>query len=696
MSPGWLVALKSLEQEARQQRIRFFCWITGEQSWATDASWLIQDSLQKESTLVVSDQHKWDGCQVVSAHHLSRFLGQEFSLVIFDGFAGINPDALGQISGTIKGGGFLLFLTPPPDSQQFFQDPEKQRLCVEPLDVNQVGNQFLQFFANGLQHSRYLCRIDQQTGWRAPEIVHRAVTSPLPGVVEQQCLIEQLVVRLQTPQPFCGVVLAPRGRGKSVALGTVANHLLTSGLRIAVTAPRKAALVNLFASLEVPSRITYCSAAELIANTDRWDLILVDEAAGLPVSVLHRLSELSPRVLFATTTEGYEGTGQGFRLRFLTALQARYSHCVIYELCHPIRWADPDPLEQLLGQVLLLRPISSPVVLTASASASVHIIQVSQTTLVAHPDYLQQLFSLLVEAHYRTTPGDLRILLDSPNQFIWLAIQQRQVVGACLVAREGELKESLTTAVWQGVRRPRGHLIPQLLVAQEGFQAAGGLSALRIVRIAVAHPFRRRGVAAGLLQRLVSWGQSARVDLLGAAFALTPELADFWQQQGFEPVRMGAQQDPVSGSYSVLLTRALSPKAKVQQAGWMGEYRQKLPYLARGWLQQAELLLLPGRVGADTGKCMVDRYEDLQGFAFHHRTYVSVAYSFACLANAYPGWENVLPAKTVVLINTRVLAQQSEAALLATGDYRGKKALNFALRQAAQAFCRFLEQREFF
>ena len=76
---------------------------------------------------------------------------------------------------------------------------------------------------------------------------------------------------------------------------------------------------------------------------------------------------------------------------------------------------------------------------------------------------LRDLFGLLVLAHYRTTPFDLRQLLDGPNLDLFVLRYRGRILATALVAREGGFDTQMAHAIWSGDRRPRGHLLAQSL-----------------------------------------------------------------------------------------------------------------------------------------------------------------------------------------------------------------------------------------
>ncbi|SIS81857.1 tRNA(Met) cytidine acetyltransferase TmcA [Neptunomonas antarctica] len=725
-----------LRQLAQQENIRFPCWLTGSAEWTAAK---VQQYIEADNTLTYSiiSSRMWPGLLTCSTHQAHRLLGQEMSMIVYDGFSGINPDALGQISGLIKGGGLFVLLTPPPESSAFYNDPEKQRLRVEPYEATDVGNNFLNHLKYRFAEDQVLVRFDQQQGLMsvlpelasaagseresyshshsviAPESVERRSIDM--ALADQNTLTNNIIRQFKIPGAQCCVLTAARGRGKSAALGIIARQLLSEGENVVVTAPRSDALESLFRHaagepgfqrsryqvVGPQSMLTFHLPVDVCrANVDA-DILLVDEAAGIPVNLLSKYLHYYSRIIFATTTQGYEGTGQGFTLRFVSELKKQGSALHCYTLEKPIRWSDQDPLEAFFNRVLLLDAASDQPDREAVESLDektfsvglpcVEYRLVSPEWLVAHPDKLRALFGLMIEAHYRTTPGDLRIMLDSPNLKIWIAELAGCIVGACLVAQEGGLDDELVKHIWEGRRRPRGHLIPQLLIAQEGYIEAASLTALRIVRIAVSDQHRRQGIALGLLQAIEKWSESQTIDLMGASFAVTPALLDFWQTAGYQVIRIGSQLDPVSGSYAVLVLKGLSVIAKYELCLWQAEFQKRLIYLQGEWLKDLDSEVLQRvqlHVPEHQARSEIDDWRDLAGFAFHFRAYESSACIFSRLAITYRSlWDQPSADFHIkYLIEARVIQQKNESEVLDKCHLPGSKALVHSLRLAAAYF----------
>ena len=672
-------------QDLQLPYVRGLAWITGTADWCYESVLAYLTQHPSVRSMVVSE-HDWDRLSVCSIRGAKALLGQEFDILVYDGFSGINPDALGQVSGLIKGGGVCIFISSPADADAFFDDPQKEHLKVLPFALSAVGNYFLEHLKRCLLASSHILWIDQNKGCLSLPKPSHARASLQSALLAQQTVVDQISASCLSQVYSAAVLLAPRGRGKSTALGKVAAKLNEAGLSVQVTAPTKLAVHSLFEQAgDTPN---FALPADVPLHKDCADVLIIDEAAGISVNLLEAFALHYRHVIYATTTEGYEGTGRGFGLRFMARLADLRPELDRHDLEKPIRWSDGDPLESLLNQILLLKHTPIPYAFMGKT----HYREISPQELIDYPEKLSALFGLLVDAHYRTTPGDLRILLDSPNTTIWLAENNQQIVGALLVAIEGELDEALIEQIWQGRRRPRGHLIPQLLVAQEGHRSAGALRCLRVVRIAVVDEYRRQGVAMALIDHAETWAREKGVELMGAAFAAAAPLLSFWQANGYQVVRIGTQLDPVSGSYALLVLKGISRVGQESVEEWRQQFLHDYPYIRKGWLRKispsVETLLFNQALTTVPDHLSEDRlWQNLYGFAFHHRPYESTAPAFARLVEAHPElYEKVSSQVSRSLIETRVIQQQPEGTVMVNHGFANQKMLIAELRKAAQQF----------
>ncbi|MCV5744629.1 tRNA cytosine(34) acetyltransferase TmcA, partial [Escherichia coli] len=83
---------------------------------------------------------------------------------------------------------------------------------------------------------------------------------------------------------------------------------------------------------------------------------------------------------------------------------------------------------------------------------------VNQSCWQTQPALPEAMYQLLSGAHYRTSPLDLRRMMDAPGQAFRCARAGGAVAGALWLVAEGGLSRELSWAVWAGFRRPRGNL----------------------------------------------------------------------------------------------------------------------------------------------------------------------------------------------------------------------------------------------
>ncbi|MEY6433565.1 GNAT family N-acetyltransferase, partial [Thioalkalicoccus limnaeus] len=424
-------------------------------------------------------------------------------------------------------------------------------------------------------------------------------------------------------------------------------------------------------------------------------LLLVDEAAAIPVPLLERALTGYPRVVFATTVHGYEGTGRGFEVRFRATLDRSTPNWRALTLTAPIRWAERDPLESLAARALLLdaEPASSDTVADAEV-ANCRWECLDRQRLLEDETSLRELFGLLILAHYQTRPFDLRHLLDGPNVRVYVLRHREAIVATLLTADEGAFDEALSRAIFAGERRPRGHLLPQTLAAHAGLISAPRWRYRRVLRLAVHPAVQRRGLGALALRRLIDDTRADEADLIGASFGATPELLGFWTRCGFAPVHVGTRRNAASGEHALVVLKPVTPAGKALVA----EGRQRLARRLPQWLA-GPLRMAPARLIARLLAELPDRrphldpaeWIELAGFAYEYRSLEASLPVLAELVGARLGEQirigRVDLASAEALIAT-VLQMHEPSTAAARLGLPGRAALLTRLRAAISAIMR--------
>jgi tRNA(Met) cytidine acetyltransferase len=573
----------------------------------------------------------------VPARRYHQVLGTEVAALVFDAHDGFDPDAFGAATGTLRGGGLLLLLTPPLDDWPAFGDPERQRIATAPYRTDQVSGHYLRRLAGILRDAPGVSLVEQSGPRHDPipePAAQQAPTSTGTTTIgPDQAKAVDAVIKVANGHRRRPVVLtADRGRGKSAALGIAAARLLLAGSRsIAVTGPRLESVRPVFehcaamlpgcrrsdnsihwhgepADAKPEGRLIYLAPDELLAEPQTLDLLLVDEAAALTTSLLERLLKQYNRIAFATTVHGYEGTGRGFALRFSRNLDRGTRGWRTVKLETPIRWAADDPLEALSFRALLLNAEAAPDDQVADATADdCELAILDREQLAADETSLRELFGLLVLAHYRTRPYDLRHLLDGPNLTVMVLRHHGHVVATALVAAEGGFDADACHDIWAGRRRPHGHLLPESLSAHLGLEQAPRQHCLRVMRIAVHPAARRRGLGLHLLTAIADLGHRSGVDYLGSSFGADPELLAFWARAGYQPVRIAIKTSAASGNHSAIVLQGLSDHGQALCELARQRFAAQLPYQLGDHLRQLDPDLALQLLSEKVLECRVDK-----------------------------------------------------------------------------------------
>lgn len=593
-------------------------------------------------------------------------------------------------------------------------------MCSELDDVASCHTFFLQRLVNQIKNSDDILLIEE--GKDQPS--SNNIVTQAPNKIAKLPTLDQLNTITAIQKVALGhrhrplVIKANRGRGKSSAIGLAAAQIyIETQQMMLITAPSKqtcaAAFKHYKAAIEghykTPEDIDAALKAFVFTPLDlistelpSCHLLFIDEAAAIPVSILNLLLKHYIRIVFSTTIHGYEGNGQGFALRFQKSLDSVRPQWKSISLSSPIRWAEDDPLEAWFFKFLLLD--AKLVEAKISASQAFQTTWIDPPTLSQNEVLLEQVISLLVTAHYQTSPSDLRLILDHPKIKVLIAhplnhekkiksasYAFEEILGVCLVIEEGGFKSAqLAEDIISGTRRPRGQLFPQALCASTAKPEFLEQSCYRVMRIAVHPDLQHKGIGSSLLRCVAEFASTNHIDSVTSSYGLTPELLAFWHKNNFSIVKLGLKVDGASGLQSVMMMHAISARAgslltessEQFAASFIFNLNRQHQYLAPNIVAVIFQALSAQKLNLHSAKT-----NKIEAFAKALRAYEESdldLFNYVLAKVITSTWGKLcLEHQTVLLI--KVLQNRNNAFCLKYLNLTGKKQLDLALRKAVTA-----------
>ena len=609
---------RALRDEAERANERRLLVLAGDRDRGIDAAYDVVEAIgaSDDAVTLVSTRTGFR-FERVAPRGADGLLGRTKQVVIVDCHEQCPPNAVGRAVGAVDGGGLFVLLTPPLAEWPGRRDRFDESLAVPPATVDDVTGRFRRRLVETIRTHPGVAVVtlaaepgddptverDGTTAPAEPRPQTRPTPPPspvFPAATYDACLTADQVRTVRAferlAEPGVAVVAeADRGRGKSSAAGLAAGALALAGSDVLVTAPsarnaepvfaRARALVKTVgdtddhgntddhgddptATIRTGSggEVRFAQPSIAVNHADDPDVVIVDEAAALPIRLLEGILD-APSVAFCTTVHGYEGAGRGFAVRFRDRLAASSFSVHDVHLGEPIRYARGDPVESWAARALLLdaRPAVTgalPAALVGDEpnaegnpvdTTDVSFRRLEPKALLADESLLREVFGLLVAAHYRTEPNDLARLLDAPNLTARALVADGRIVAVAMLAREGGLDAETRAAMYEG-ERVRGNMVPDLLTSQLRDETAAKPVGLRVVRIAVHHACRGRGLGTHLLERIHAAVRD-EVAYFAVGFGATPRLLRFWRRAGYRSVHLSTTRNDTSGAYSAVMCR---------------------------------------------------------------------------------------------------------------------------------------------
>ncbi|MEC8419194.1 MAG: GNAT family N-acetyltransferase [Pseudomonadota bacterium] len=551
--------------------------VNGNETFVDEQATALLAQLPAELTVNTFDSAKLKG------KNRQNLLGNEWDIAILDCRSVFRPSILMAVAGTVKKNGCLVLLC--PDLEKW---PNNVNLDFVSFGYEQKYSRYLRYFVTHLKLQPWVC-FHNENETIIPDNTELAASTDKQNIAlpftsaDQQKAFAKLLT-LYNKKALNATITAPRGRGKSSLLGLFTVHLLKQGQNILLTSSNIENIANILQRLpfnDDDQRLTISSRKtrlELDSGTlqwvapddprlvndhdEQWDILIVDEAASIPLPSLQSFISHHHHWLLSTTLQGYEGSGSGFMLKLMPTLESNSNTVSHITLTSPIRWYDNDLLECFLTSHCLF---NSSLSLSPKRDDDLEIqhavFSIEEINRLSLED-VSSIMQLLTSAHYQTTPDDFMRIYDSPETLLAVLRIEHHIVAACIVNKEGgEKLAPLASDIANGKRRPKGHLGAQRLALLSANKDTALLNYWRINRIAVIPHLQSLGLGSNMLKQIIKEAQSEGVDAVSTSYGATQKLHAFWEANKFSIVDTGRKPNKASGETSAMALLPLTHNA---------------------------------------------------------------------------------------------------------------------------------------
>lgn len=529
-----------------------------------------------------------------------QVLGSECDIATLDCRDSFKPGDVMAVAGIVKRSGCLILICPALSE---WVNNISVWFLSEGFTLTQ--SRYLERFIKHLRNNEYVAfHTEEKT--TLPDTAMYRISEGLTSNVYRGSLFkseeqEQAYSRLYQAlslNKLNALITAPRGRGKSSLLGIFIESLIRQGKSVLLTSERFDNVKNVLSRIQQHEiagvRTQQASTANIqtqpslgdknktttlgivkwvppdsallyTTEDEKYDIVIVDEAASIPLPDVYLIIANHKQWVLSTTLLGYEGSGSGFIHKLIPSLPPSAIHL---RLSTPLRWFENDPVEAFFNNVCLFEddescPTQGKIEAISNGKTTEKYDFFISTFAILEELELQQIMSLLALAHYQTTPDDFMRLMDSPDVLVAILKLSGYVIAAAIINIEGgEYLRDTAFGIASGKRRPKGHLGAQRLTLLSAEAKVATFNYWRINRIAVNTKVQDKGIGSLLLKKVNKEAQKQSIDAICTSYGTTQRLDNFWTRNGFEIVDYGRKPNKASGETSALSVLPNTNKAK--------------------------------------------------------------------------------------------------------------------------------------
>lgn len=637
----FLSHLKELRKEAIRSNERRLVVLASDEDITLYLAEIVESIKKKnDSLLVVTDEddnglllrkfsEKILNAKTLDYTQTTEVLGTTFDILVMDLRHNLNPDDIGRLVDIVRGGGIIFFITVPMDKFPTHVTRFHRKLLISRYEEKDLKMYFTKRFARKLKDYEGISIVEiknekffliksgltnKKEEYTKKELIFPALHK-ISSKIYRFAITQDEIDVIKMLEEFwyedkksIFILKANRGRGKSAAMGLFLAGIIhlfnktSKKFSIAITAPEKTnvgVLVEFLKKGLEKLHISYYESGDTIFISKGritveyrkpiripehyYDLVVVDEAAGIPLPMLFRIAKKFYKTIFSSTVHGYEGSGRSFSLRFVEGIKKdKIGKIFEFQMKEPIRYSEEDPIEKWLFDTLLLD--AEPVDISENDAKDL----LMNNIVYEKPDLekwfkeeeskLRDFFGIYVLAHYRNRPRDIAILADSPHHFPRCVVTgtDNHIVNSIHICEEGMLTDNEIEKIINREMTPRGNVIPAVLTRHYRDKEIGKTLGWRIVRIATHPKLMNMGIGSWALNQILKEAKENKLDWVGSAFGSTPKLLNFWMKNGFIPLHIATERNVTSGEYSVIVLKPISKKADEIAKRFSYEFRLRV------------------------------------------------------------------------------------------------------------------------